>query len=76
MTGSRIGQLEQLVALGNHRELRARADTLLASASPEEAEQIRELLSRTKPEPKILYLLAISGTLLVFLTAWAYAHHG
>lgn len=71
-------ELEELVAAfaaGDYRTVKAKAP-LLAERTPDP--RVRraalELRDRIEPDPMQLYLFALAGLLLVFLTFWFYAH--
>jgi hypothetical protein len=58
---------------GNYKKVRAEADALAGKTSnPKVREAALELRRRIDPDPLVKYLLALSFTLLLFLTVWAY----
>jgi hypothetical protein len=68
--------LDSLVAAfarGDYARVRAEAPQLVSSSEPTEVrDAARTLLDRTRPDPLAVWLLALTGALLVILTAyWA-----
>ena len=70
--------LDALVAAfarGDYAEVRARAPVLAGTAADETVRRAaRTLLDRTKPDPLALWILALSGVLLVALSAYWTTH--
>ena len=57
---------------GDFAEVRKLAPVLERSTNPDVRRAASNLLARTRPDPLLLLLLAVSVGLFGFLTAWAY----
>ena len=73
-----VPELDALVAAfseGDYRRVREEAPKLSARTEDERVRRAAaELVLHTRPEPAILWLIGLTGALLVFLTVWWVAH--
>jgi hypothetical protein len=71
-------RLQRLVALfeqGNYAAVHADGRALIQSSKDEAVRAAaNELITRTKPDPLALYLLAIAAALLAILAGWYWTH--
>jgi hypothetical protein len=73
-----LDSLVEAFARGDYARVRAEAPQLASSSSPADPAEVRNaarlLLDRTRPDPLAVWLLALTGALLVAMTAYWAAH--
>jgi hypothetical protein len=70
-----LDALVQAFADGDYRRVRTEAPKLAAKTEAEAVKRAAaELVAHTRPEPAIVWLIALTFALLVFLSAWWIAH--
>lgn len=72
-----LDALVDAFARGDYARVRREAPKLLATAESDDIKRaVRTLVSRTSADPLAVVLLALTGVLLVVLTAWWWRFNG